>query len=175
MNILSNDPRDVIRRQIKNALKVSGSQPTAQKTHIGPEDIPDSVKNPDNTQQLSPFASVFLGVMAFWTFIVKKFWWMVPAVAAVLFFTTAPEDLATMTQEGITVGTMVGTAFNYFLLGSFASLIPPIVIGNILKKGGTIQNTTVMLLQAPAFAMAGLTLWSLAAIIFLVAKSIGLG
>ncbi len=188
MNILSNDPRDIIRRQIKLALKDRGSKSNVKisvtstegdgsppKDYISVEDIPPNATNPVGKPGFNPILSILTAVFAFWAFVFKKFWYWVPVIAGIMFYSMTPEEIAAITEQGITIGMIAKGALNYFLLGSVASLIPPLVIGNVLKNGKTIQKSTIVLLQIPAFAMAFLTLWSLGSIMMMFFKGIGMG
>ena len=180
-NILSNDPRDVIRRQIKIALKERGGGTASivtdatsmrpkhstdvVKDHISLEDVPSEATNPVGRQG-SFLVSILGAIFAFWSFVVGRFWYMIPMMAVALYLMVTPEDMAKLVEQGMSVGTIAKGALNYFIWGSIASLIPPMVIGNVLRAGRTIQKRTVVLLQLPAFFLAFLTFWSLASLAF---------
>lgn len=169
--MLSNDPKDILRsriadaatpaapkEQVKPTSSVNAEPKTEEEIHV------DKLReaNPLN-QGFRPSAFIIGAALAFWLFVVRKYWFMLPVMIGVIMFTTDPAEAQKIVAEnGLTLAGMLKTSGLSFIMTSILAVIPTWWIANKLRKGDTITSSKVTLVQIPSFFFAFLTFYHLA-------------
>ena len=172
MPILSNDPRDLIRERIKKAMANGGQQSPAPENTVEATGVISNdtmqVDNPFAKEGFNPLAFVLGSTFAFWRYTIGRFWWTILLMIGGMYFMyNNPESLAELTAFGYTTGDILKSVLSNALFATVASWFPPLIIGTRLKNGGSIQRSSVMILQLPGFMFAFMTFWNVAGFIFL--------
>ncbi len=172
--MLSNDPKDLIlQKPTASAPSETSGQPTGQTIVVQNDDGTETVfRNPTgaSAKDFNPLTFVLGSIVAFWIFMIMKFWYIIPAMTGFLFVISTPESLAYVTEAGITMGFMFKTIFLNMAWASGFSLIAPWVVGTRLRRGVVTPKEQMFMLQVPSLFFAGLAFFNVANLFFLMFK-----
>ena len=175
--MFTNDPRDIIRKKLKDARGESppilhhSERPKAA-SNGGPDVVTEETMpaaNPMSSQNFSPMMYIFGSLIAFWTVAVQKMWYWIPVLVGVFYylFPVEGEAMQQMIGAGATASAALFAALNNALLASIVAVGSTWYLGSRLKNGGVMKRSAIMLVQLPSLLLAMFTFYDIALAIYL--------